>query len=52
MFVVYIESAGGVRHDLRVFENEIDAADYCDIHDWTWIDENRFQWKLDYREVR
>lgn len=51
MFVVFMVSAGGVRHDLAVFEHEIDAADFCDVRDWEWIDDNRFVWRLDYREV-
>lgn len=51
MFIVYRESGGGVRVDIEEFEREIDAVDFCDRHDWEWIDENRFQWNLDYREV-
>ena len=51
MFVVYIKSPGGVRRDIAVFENEIDAADYCDVRDWEYVDENEFVWYLDYREV-
>lgn len=50
MFVVYMY-AGCVKHDLQVFENEIDAIDFCDVHDWHWLDENRFEWALDVREV-
>ena len=51
MFVVYRVSGGGVRYDLRVFEHEIDAIDFCDVRDWAFIDENGFEWSLDYREV-
>lgn len=52
MFAVYKVSPGGVKGDyIRVFENEIDAADYCDVHGWHYLDENRFEWNLDYREV-
>lgn len=52
MFGVYKVSPGGIKSDyIRVFEHEIDAADFCDRHDWHWIDENRFEWRLDYREV-
>lgn len=51
MFVVYMCSPGGVRHNLRLFEHEIDAADFCDIHGWEWTDGNGFVWSLDYREV-
>lgn len=51
MFVVYIMSGGGCRHNIAVFENEIDAADYCDARGWELVDENRFVWHLDYEEV-
>ena len=52
MFGVYKVSPGGVDGGyIAVFENEIDAADYCDVHDWSYLDENRFEWHLDYREV-
>lgn len=50
MFIVY-KYAGTVRYDLLVFENEIDAMDWCDTHDWHLIDENRFEWHLGYREA-
>lgn len=39
MFVAYRILADGTRYDERVFENEIDAADFCEIHD------------MDYRRV-
>ena len=52
MWGVYKVSPGGVKGDyIAVFKNEIDAADYCDVHGWNYLDENRFEWNLDYREV-
>ena len=52
MYAVYKESAGGVKHFLQLFTNELDAADFCDVHGWEWCDEEtRFVWSLDYCEV-
>lgn len=53
MFAVYMVSPGGVKGDyIRVFENEIDAADFCDVRGWEWCDpDTRFVWNLDYMEV-
>ncbi len=50
-FVVYMESPGGVRHTLTEFDTEVEAMRFCDIHHWSWLDENRFEWDLDYKEV-
>lgn len=50
MFVAYKKSPGGCRMDVMVFEHEIEAADWCDQHDWWLVDENGFWWSLDYRE--
>lgn len=51
MFVVFKKSPGGCRINIRVFEHEIDAADYCDVRGWELKDENGFLWELDYRGV-
>ena len=51
MYAVYIELAGGVKHFLQLFTNELDAADFCDVHGWEYCDKNRFVWSLDYCEV-
>ena len=52
MYGVYKVSPGGVKGGyVRVFEHEIDALDWCDQQGWEYCDENRFVWKLDYREV-
>ena len=51
MYGVYKKSPGGVKEHIRVFKNEIDAADFCDQHGWELRDENGFLWELDYAEV-
>ena len=50
MFGVFKKS-GEDREFIAVFENEIDAADYCDVRDWEMRDEDGFLWGLDYCEV-
>lgn len=49
MFEVIIVSAGGVKHHLCGQMTEQEAIDFCNGHDWTWVDENGFEWDLDYR---
>lgn len=51
MYEVYVESAGGVKHAIDRFDNEQRAIAFCERHGWVWVDENRFEWNLDYREV-
>lgn len=52
MYEVYMESAGSVKHAINQFETEKKAIAFCECHGWTWVDENRFEWNLNYREVR
>lgn len=40
--------AGCVRHDLYCGLTEQEAIDYCEENDWCYIDENEFEWSLDY----
>lgn len=50
MYGVFIDR--GDWHDfIRVFEHEIDAADFCDVRDWELVDDDGVRWKLDYCEV-
>ena len=50
MFKVQIVSAGGVRHDLYGELTEREAIDFCEENNWHYLDENRFEWALDYVE--
>ena len=50
LFTVQIVSPGGIRHDLYGSLTEREAIDFCDEHNWTWLDENCFEWNLDYVE--
>lgn len=50
MFKVQIVSAGGVRHDLYGELTEREAIDFCEENNWYYLDENRFEWALDYVE--
>jgi hypothetical protein len=52
MFEVYKESSGGVKRYVTEFDTEEEAVEFCDSMDWEYVDENRFVWDLDYREVR
>lgn len=42
---------GNSREFIRVFEHEIDAADYCDVRDWEFVDDDGVRWELDFCEV-
>ena len=50
MFIVQIVSAGGVRHDLYGDLTEREAIDFCEENNWHYLDENCFEWDLDYVE--
>lgn len=50
-YEVFRESAGGVRRAIDQFDTEQEAIEFCASHDWIWIDENCFEWSLDYKEV-
>ena len=50
MFKVQIVSASGVRHDLYGELTEREAIDFCEENNWHYLDENRFEWALDYVE--
>lgn len=50
MFTVQIVSAGGVRHDLFGDLTEREAIDFCEENNWYYLDENCFEWALDYVE--
>lgn len=50
MFKVQIVSAGGVRHDLYGELTEREAIDFCEENNWHYLDENCFEWALDYVE--
>lgn len=45
-----IISAGCVTHDLVCGLTMREAIDYCEEHDWCYLDENCFEWSLDYVE--
>lgn len=47
-YKVIMVSGGGVKHDLVCGLSEQEAIDYCEEHDWVYLDENCFEWHLDY----
>lgn len=51
MWGVYIEDHEGRKQYVRVFEFEIDAADYCDSCDYHYIDEDGRFWNMSYERV-
>ena len=50
MFKVQLVSAFGIRHDLCGDLTEREAIDFCEVNDWHYVDENGFDWDLDYVE--
>lgn len=50
MYEVFIQSEGGVKeHGIAQFETEKEAVNFCKNHGWVWVDENDFEWNLDWR---
>ena len=45
-----IMSSGIVTHDYVRGLTMEEAADFCEENDWHYLDENRFEWSLDYVE--
>ena len=44
-------SEGGTTHDYRTgFESEVDALAAAEADDWRYVDENRFEWRLEVTE--
>ena len=44
-------SEGGTTHDYRTgFESEADALAAAEADDWRYVDENRFEWRLEVTE--
>ncbi len=46
-YEVYLQ-AGTVRKHFSEFETEQEAINFCESHNWCWIDENEFEWSMDY----
>ena len=46
-FVVNAVSAGGVKKEIMFFDTEEEAFQWCNEQDWTWVDENQFEWDLE-----
>ena len=51
MWGIYIYNLEGGKQYIRVFEYELDAADYCDSYDWQYTDEDGKLWQMDYEMV-
>ena len=47
MYATYKKS-GDKKYYIRLYVEEIEAADWCDVHDWELIDEDGTRWELDY----
>lgn len=52
-YQIYIESPiGRVKYDIGFpYESEEEAIKDCESNDWVYIDENKFEWYMDYKEV-
>ena len=50
-FEVFLDSGNGTQKRFDLFDDEMDAEDFCNRYDWHWTDENGFDWHLDYREI-
>lgn len=44
---IYMVSPGGISVLLTTFEDAKEAEDFCEEHDWCWVDENGFEWHLE-----
>lgn len=51
MYGVYFVKESGEREYIRVFEHEIDAADFCDYYDGRITGADGFLHEIDYCEV-
>lgn len=49
-FKVQIESAYGIRHDLQKDLTESEAVNFCEDHNWRYLDDFGFEWSLVYVE--
>lgn len=49
-YTVYKESPGGVKKPIYYADSYEEALAFCEEHDWTWIDDNSFEWSLDFVE--
>lgn len=47
---VYLESPFGVRHLFSQFETEEEANKFCAENNWSYLDENEFEWSLVVRD--
>lgn len=49
-YQVYLESGVGTKRDFATFEIEKQAQEFCENHNWQWMDENEFVWNMSYEE--
>lgn len=47
-YKVIVVSGGGVKRDWLYQLTEEEAIQYCEEHDWCIVDDNCFEWHLDY----
>lgn len=51
-YTVVVESEDGVERDLISFDTAKEATDFCEQHNWWWVDENNFHWEMCIRNNR
>lgn len=43
--------SSGVKHDfMSGFASEQEAEEFAEKHDWVWLDENQFEWRMEIEE--
>lgn len=49
-YEVYLDD-GKNQKRFTLFDDEMDAEDFCNSHNWSYIDRDGIEYKLDYREI-
>ena len=47
---VIMSSGGGTRRPLYQCDTYQEALDFCNYHNWHWLDNNLFDWTLEIEE--
>lgn len=48
MITIWMYSGGGTKREFMTCETKYEACEFCSIYGWKYVDENGFEWELDY----